>query len=210
MDKYSDKNPFKLFLGRFFPKDFFEKKSKIYFNKTLMRRWRFVKGQKILDAGCGYGEFMDLCPKNKDVSGIDLNVSAQDKIKQADLNKKIPFSKESYDTVTMFHVLEHLTNPQQALKEVKRVLKNKGRIVVVVPSLSLDKFFYDPTHIRPYPRPALHNILSLNGFKKIRIFNGAYYGKLTKFLFAFPKLRHGLDNFLGNFFPYELIAIAEK
>jgi SAM-dependent methyltransferase len=50
-----------------------------------------------------------------------------------ELNKK--FEEESFDSVLMFEVLEHLENPKMALREIHRVLKTGGNLVISIPNI---------------------------------------------------------------------------
>jgi SAM-dependent methyltransferase len=55
----------------------------------------------------------------------------------------LPFSSNTFDTIILMEVAEHLNSPSTALKEVKRVLKPGGEIIFTVP------YIY-PTHDAPY------------------------------------------------------------
>jgi SAM-dependent methyltransferase len=192
------------------PNNVKKKKSDAHFYYLLDSRWNKVIGKRVLDAGCGYGEFLNYNPRKLDVCGVDIKKSKHKKIKQGDLNKKIPYNSSSFDTVTAFHILEHLTNPEVAIKEFNRVLKKDGRLVLSVPSHSFRKFFSDHTHIRPWPKRALYNILIENGFKEIKITRGHHYSQTVNSLFFFyPKLRWNVEKILGKVAPWEITAIAK-
>jgi len=194
---------------KFIPDVMKKEKSDAHFYLLLDSRWDKVIGEKVLDAGCGYGEFLNYNPRKLDVHGVDVKKSKHKKIKQCDLNKKIPFENNTFDTVTAFHVLEHLKEPEMAIKEFNRVLKKDGRLVLSVPSHSFKKFFSDYTHVRPWPKRALYNILAANGFKEIRITRGHHYSQVVNSLFFFyPKLRWNMEKILGKIAPWEITAIA--
>ncbi len=103
-----------------------------------------IKG-RVLDIGCGTGDLLmelkkfrpDLeiigCDKNKK-PGVSSKQFLEDeaKIVFGDA-EKLPFAAKSFDAVLMFDVLEHLENPKQALKEIKRVLKKEGVFHLTVP-----------------------------------------------------------------------------
>jgi SAM-dependent methyltransferase len=55
----------------------------------------------------------------------------------------LPFAKQSFDTVLLFEVLEHVSQPTQALQGIRRVLKTNGRVIITIP------FLY-PMHDEPY------------------------------------------------------------
>lgn len=97
----------------------------------------FPRDIKILDAGAGEGVFVDeLRSLGLDVVGLDLNYSSELVQKGSILN--MPFADQSFDVVLCLDVLEHLSFEDQALalKEIKRVLKNQGKMIVSVPNLA--------------------------------------------------------------------------
>jgi len=65
------------------------------------------------------------------------------------VDDKIPYKKETFDTLIMDNVLEHILHPKELLLDVNRVLKEKGRVIIGVPGakgfeLDFDhKVFYD-------------------------------------------------------------------
>jgi len=124
----------------------------------------FVTGNKILDVGCGPGSFVDvLASRGFDATGIDITpkfVSFARKNYQGqfivgDANK-LPFDSNSFDTVFIRSVLEHVDNDQKVLRESLRVGK---KVVIIVPQLtplSLQKrglifsHYQDQSHLRYY------------------------------------------------------------
>lgn len=100
-----------------------------------------LKGQKILDVGCGYGAFsFEIAKKGGQVIGVDsceqsLKIAkkyhSHSGTKFVKMNaEKLSFSDASFDLVIMFDVLEHVTNPEKAIDESWRVLKKKGFLYV--------------------------------------------------------------------------------
>ena len=100
------------------------------------------KNTKLLDIGSGGGEFTYLASRmGADASGIDpssgylefgknhysINVE-QKQISQLE-------GTQSYQIVTMFHVLEHLPNPLKVIRKVHQILKVGGLFVIEVPNL---------------------------------------------------------------------------
>ena len=188
-----------------------------HYKLLLLNKWRLLKGCKeILDAGCGKCEFLGLNPYKTKISGIDLidDVLKQAKkkgfnVKQADVTKKLPFKKDSFDGLNFSHVLEHLDNPIPTILEFKRVLKNKGRILITVPNFSFKSFYNDYTHKRPYTKLALYRLLRDCGFENIRIEHGPKLSKIISTLFFFsPRLRFVIEKLFGKISPSEFMAIA--
>jgi SAM-dependent methyltransferase len=94
-------------------------------------------GNTLLDAGAGECKWRD---NFTDCNYISLDYKVGDRSWdyrhidiEADLNKEIPMPDESVDIVISIQVLEHLSNPQQALKELSRVLRPGGHIFLTTP-----------------------------------------------------------------------------
>lgn len=107
---------------------------------------QFCNPKTVLDCGCGDGfvseNIKKLLPKTK-VFGVDISTKAGEKVrakniifKKANLSEKIPFPDRHFDLVFAGEIIEHLENPDQFLKEVNRVLKNKGYLVISTPNLA--------------------------------------------------------------------------
>jgi methionine biosynthesis protein MetW len=100
----------------------------------------------LLDIGCGDGSFTLELRKNKDtlLYGVDISKRAIRlagkkgiKGKVIDLNEdKLPFPSSYFDAIYCGEVLEHLYNPDLVLKEIWRVLKPRGNVVITTPNLS--------------------------------------------------------------------------
>jgi SAM-dependent methyltransferase len=108
--------------------------------KAIKKRLSKLKGDN-LSLGCG------CCPYVKDSVLVDFSEQmlkfAEGKEKHiVDLNKaKLPFSDNSFDSVTMVFVVDYLNNLDKLLKEVKRVLKKDGKLIVVNSKKPIDKFY---------------------------------------------------------------------
>ncbi|MBU1931394.1 class I SAM-dependent methyltransferase [Patescibacteria group bacterium] len=99
-----------------------------------------VLKQPTLDLGCGFGEFaqvffdqpvavgVDICPKKINQA---KKTGKYLKLVQADACQ-LPFKTESFNSVISVSALEHMTNPSKVLKEVLRVLKPEGQLVLTV------------------------------------------------------------------------------
>src|SRR3989344_7050752 len=83
----------------------------------------FSMKKRILDIGCGnetYGtDFVDLYPSRKGVKKVDLH------------HQQLPYANNCFDEVYTKALFEHLINPGLFIKEVKRVLKKGGRVVLL-------------------------------------------------------------------------------
>jgi len=202
-----------------FLKSIIEKKSKQHYDLLLVEKWKFLRNcRKVLDAGCGRGQFIKLNPFGADVSGIDFIESDIDKLKKegfnvkcVDLKKKLPYKNSSFDGIISSHVLEHIDNPDMMLSEFKRILKKEGILLIAVPNFSFEQFYKDPTHKRPYPKEAIFRLLSDYGFHDIKIVNGPHLNKtISAIFFLSPKIRHMIEKLLGKINPWEILAIAKN
>lgn len=105
-----------------------------------------AKGTRILDIGCGEGVIASKL-KGDEVVGIDISRNAL-RYGQRNYGKivefvlasamNLPFKDASFDCVTAFELIEHLTpeDMHKCLKEIKRVCVPNGRIVISTPNLS--------------------------------------------------------------------------
>src|SRR5438094_7319521 len=98
----------------------------------------------------------DLYPEIFRLSGVE--------IKQGDLNRDLPFDYESFDYVTCLEGLEHIENPQQAIREFARVLRPGGHLISSVPNIlnieeRLKWLIYGYTsHFKPLTRTSVANV----------------------------------------------------
>src|ERR1044072_90700 len=81
---------------------------------------------RLIDAGFDV-RCCDLYPEIFRLEGVDVH--------QGNLDAELPFGDKSFDYVTCLEGLEHIENPQQALREFARVLKSDGHLIVSVPNI---------------------------------------------------------------------------
>jgi ubiquinone/menaquinone biosynthesis C-methylase UbiE len=150
--------------------------------------------------------------------------------------ENLPFLDETFDIVFSDVVLQHIVKPELALKEMKRVLKSDGKLIVTVvniynPFHSFYKFWlkfrgidYMYGHEQSYSHESLSHLLNQCGFKVV-VKDGAYpaYG-LYRHKYKYPILGFiakainrtttNLDKITNNvfrkYFGFEIIVFAEK
>lgn len=124
--------------------------------------------KKVLDIGCGDGEFISLSPDR--IEGLDISEqtvkNCLSKGLRATLGSatKFPFKTGSFDGVHCSHLIEHLypNDAYKMLQEVGRVLKKRGVFVLSTPLL-WKGFFEDFTHLKPYYPSAIERYLVYEG-----------------------------------------------
>lgn len=98
------------------------------------------KSAVLCDIGCGPGAQLlrDLSRYIKEGIGLDKKVEARRfgniMLKNVELLEELPLPDKSADIVTMLAVLEHLEKPVEILREVKRILKPGGQLLITVPT----------------------------------------------------------------------------
>ena len=103
-------------------------------------------GSPILDLGCGTDDFSKaLKHLGYQAEGIDVD--------RVDFEKDpLPYMDNLFQVVHFNAVLEHIKNPENIMKEIKRILKPGGLVIINTPNWQLDfkRFNNDPTNAKPY------------------------------------------------------------
>jgi SAM-dependent methyltransferase len=97
----------------------------------------------VLEAGCGWGTNLEaLEAEGYEIAGLDVSRRALDRLDrpnrqliEADLSRGLPDSLPAYDCVLALDVIEHIDDDTKAIRELARLLKPGGRVIVSVPSL---------------------------------------------------------------------------
>lgn len=120
-------------------------------------------GPRILDLGCGSGDFGRYRPNRKiEVHGVDVDRGAVASAARfevavhADLDESpLPYEDEFFDAVLARDILEHLREPWLTLREARRVLRPGGVIVGSVVMAKPQAVWGDYTHIRGFTRSSV-------------------------------------------------------
>ncbi|MDD4938560.1 MAG: class I SAM-dependent methyltransferase [Candidatus Omnitrophica bacterium] len=140
-----------------------------------------LKDKSILDAGCWNGKYLNLIRGS--VSGMSVGVDIEEKALGVALRNVpgpkflaasvfgLPFKDKTFDAVTLWAVIEHITakGESRALGEIHRVLKEDGSLFISTPSGHWLARVLDPAYFltghRHYGRAGLEKILGSAGFK---------------------------------------------
>lgn len=181
---------------------------------------------RLLDVGCGLGFFVEVADIHGwDAMGVELNEYAvgwaqehvSDKIRYGTV-ATIDAAAESFDCVTMFDVIEHLPDPRQELREIWRVLRPGGLLVLVTPdagtlvSRALGSHWLEmkraPEHLHFFTVDGLAALLALNGFTA---FERHSMGKITTIRVIFADLKFYSPRLFGRIERLlERLGLADK
>ena len=133
---------------------------------------QFPKNSRILDVGCGNGDFaLELLKLGFDVCGIDLSKCEvlKERHKIVDLqHDRYPYPDNYFDVVFSKSVIEHLRDPDYLIDEAHRVLKPGGTFICLAPSWKhsyQEQFYIDHTHCTPFTRYSLETLCKMSNFK---------------------------------------------
>ena len=137
-----------------------------------------TNGKDLLDIGAGTGDFLFRAKsKGWNVKGTEPNIKARELASKKGISlteDSSGFPSASFHVITMWHVLEHVPNLEEQIKELKRLLKKDGLLVIAVPnfkSYDAEKYknfwaAYDvPRHLWHFSRSSIQNIFDPHGFE---------------------------------------------
>jgi 2-polyprenyl-3-methyl-5-hydroxy-6-metoxy-1,4-benzoquinol methylase len=165
----------------------------------------------ILDIGAGTGEFLSVARQD---GWKTIGVEPSDKARAIAKNKGVSFVEQtseleshSFDVISMWHVLEHVPDLKQQIKELKRLLKPNGTLIIAVPNFkSFDakhygKFWaaYDvPIHFWHFSKTTIKKLFQKEEMQLVKIlpmkFDSFYVSLLSE------KYKTGKMNFVKAFF----------
>lgn len=154
-----------------------------------------LQGKRLLEIGCGKGRFLEMA-LNHGIKGYGIEPSARSfAFASSRLGSAVaPVALESidsmssfpaeFDYVVLWHVLEHLDEPERVLSQINNRLSPNGKIVIAVPNLSSiqarlgksDWYHLDPSrHIHHFTPVSLKLLATRNGYRVTKMDFGSFY-----------------------------------
>jgi len=143
----------------------------------LIEYWQSGTGT-VLDIGCGTGDFLAEAKKNNwKTVGMEPSSKAKTSAKQKGICLVESYDEledHYFDVITMWHVLEHVSDLENQIKELKRLVKPTGTIIIAVPNFkSYDASYYGtfwaaydvPRHLWHFSKIAMEKLFAKQNLK---------------------------------------------
>jgi 2-polyprenyl-3-methyl-5-hydroxy-6-metoxy-1,4-benzoquinol methylase len=186
-------------------RNLFEKAYHVVRSISLKKKLNLINSyssqeKNLLDVGCGTGDFLEIAQQNNwHVSGIEPNEKARNIANKKTNNavfktdQLLKFESNSFDVITLWHVLEHLPNIEDHISVFKKLLKPKGTLVIAVPNYkSYDAKHYKqfwaaydvPRHLWHFNKASISKLVSKQSFKVQKVkpmwFDSFYVSMLSE------------------------------
>lgn len=184
---------------------------------------KFSKPGRMLDVGCGAGHYLlEMRRQGWSVVGAELSKGAAAAGQRAGLDIRggeLPeanFEPQSFDFVRSNHSFEHVFNPDEILQEMRRILKDDGKLFVGIPNFDglwarlFGVYWWNfglPVHTFNYTQKGIKNLLERNGFKVERIVHNSDYSGLIGSLQIYLNAKNGLNKSTGSLFFNHLVRL---
>lgn len=146
----------------------------------------FWKKGKILDVGAGSGHYLHILNTwGWNAYGVEVNKKAVKEGKKYGIRNlkegevhSLKLKSNSFDVVRYSHVLEHVSSPRKELREIQRILKPKGSIIIYIPNIRslffriFRSYWYPleaPRHLSQFSDKTIKKILESEHFTNIKI-----------------------------------------
>ena len=164
---------------------FFDKVYQLVKSYMLQKKLGWIEKKKpgkgkLLDLGAGTGDFLAEAKKGGwEIAGAEPNEDARKLAAQKGvqlLSNTSSFLDHSFDVISLWHVLEHVPDLDKQIKELYRLLKKDGLLVIAVPNFnSADAAAYSeswaaydvPRHLYHFSRTSIEKIFEAYGFDMV-------------------------------------------
>ena len=192
---------------------------------------KYVKNKNILEIGAGGGYLYHYLKKSsKSYEAVELSNKQRNYLKNKFRIKTYPTIEEvkkKFDVVIIVSVLEHVTDPIGFLKNLKLLLKKKGKIIIECPSINdplikfynvqeYKNFYYRPVHLNYFNRDHLIKIVKKSKLKLIKTFSILVYSLTNHLQWLYTKKKSDGSNSATNIklpiekTPKKLIKIFDR
>lgn len=156
---------------------------------ALVRRYASSRGVRVLEMGCGLGHLLGLLQDDYQCVGIDIADYSIEQLKRnapkaegyvMDATDLARFDSGSFGAVVALHLVEHLPDPSNTIRQVNRILQPGGLFLFATPNpnyslrrfkdVRTDAIGKDPTHINVQPPKQWRAWCAANGFEVLRHF----------------------------------------
>jgi len=196
-------------------KSLFEKAYQFVKSIALKNKLKLINSQsskgRILDIGAGVGDFLSIA---KNDGWQTIGIEPSDKAKNIAKKKGVSFvenlselESNSFDVITMWHVLEHVPDLENQIKELKRLIKPFGTVIIAVPNFkSFDAHYYGnfwaaydvPIHLWHFSKTSIKKLFAKEKLELVKVlpmkFDSFYVSLLSE------KYKTGKLNFIKAFY----------
>jgi SAM-dependent methyltransferase len=161
------------------------------FHAMLARRYG-KRGARLLEVGSGMGHLVGQLEDTFETYGMDVNhwavKQSKSAVKKTSLQtasaQELPYQDGAFNVVIIKHIVEHLPDPETAIREIGRVTEPGGILILATPNLdSLLKpwkgerwiGYQDPTHISLKPPAEWIGYIRGAGFHPVKIFSDGFW-----------------------------------
>lgn len=163
--------------------------------------------KNLLDVGCGTGDFLKIAKEGQwTITGVEPNVQAREiaNIKTAnsvfDIEQLTKIKPESFDVISLWHVLEHLPELEIQMVQLRQLLKVEGSLVIAVPNYkSYDANYYQefwaaydvPRHLWHFSKLSIAKLVTKYNMEVVQILPmkfDAYYVSLLSEKYKFGNM----------------------
>jgi len=152
--------------------------------RKLVKKFTSNKNVSVLDIGSGTGYFLNnLKQHNIKAQGLEVDEKSRNAsiekfgINVATLDQLFAFEAESFDAVTMWHVMEHVETLNEYVVQIKKILNTKGKAFIAVPNhVSFDGKYYKefwagydvPRHLWHFTPKSMELLFKNHGLRLVK------------------------------------------